>query len=200
MWRFTPAALDGAAGRLQGVWRRVWAANLYLRARTTLDLKSMAQVACNDFNKKMYRHEPGVSTRFCGLHCVRFFVAMQFQSYKVNPKHRIGKPTANASVWTVSEWIEVQLFGEASRKNWSSATNRFLWAVHADAGGPSRIGLDPSNELYIAKFRCDNNLEWHGYPVHPRGDDIPPEPVLELWRQEEIIDKTDKRRIQTGKF
>jgi len=31
----------------------------------------MAQAACNDLNKKMYRHCPGVSTGFCGLHHVR---------------------------------------------------------------------------------------------------------------------------------
>jgi hypothetical protein len=34
-------------------------------------LKPMTQAACNDFNKRMNRHGPGVSTRFCGLHHVR---------------------------------------------------------------------------------------------------------------------------------
>jgi hypothetical protein len=48
-----------------------WAANLYLHARTELGLKPMAQVACNDFNKKDDRLRPGVSTDFCGLHPVR---------------------------------------------------------------------------------------------------------------------------------
>ena len=49
-----PAALDGAAGRLQGVGCRVCAANLYPHARTALGLKPMLQTACDDFNKKMY--------------------------------------------------------------------------------------------------------------------------------------------------
>jgi hypothetical protein len=31
----------------------------------------MSEAACNDFNKKMYRYGPGVSTVFCGLHHVR---------------------------------------------------------------------------------------------------------------------------------
>jgi hypothetical protein len=44
-----------------------------LQADTALGLKAMAQAACNDFNKKMYRHGPGVSTGVCGLHHVRFF-------------------------------------------------------------------------------------------------------------------------------
>jgi hypothetical protein len=34
------------------------------------DLKPMSQAACDDFNKKMYRHGPGVSTGLCGLHHV----------------------------------------------------------------------------------------------------------------------------------
>lgn len=125
---------------------------------------------------------------------------MQFFSYKINQKHRVKKPTEEASIWTVSEWIEIQLFGEASRKNWRSNGKEFLWSIYGATNGPVKIGVDTENDLYMAKFRCDHNQEWHGYPVHPRGGDIPPEPVLELWRQEEIIDKTDKRRIQTGKF
>jgi hypothetical protein len=66
-----PAALDGAVGRLQGVGYRVLAANLYLHAHTALGRKVIAQAACDDFNNKMYRHGPGVSTRFCDLHHVR---------------------------------------------------------------------------------------------------------------------------------
>ena len=65
-----PAALDGAGEKLQGVGCRVWSANLYLHARKVVDLKPMSQAACNDFNKKMYQHGPGVSTGFCGLHHV----------------------------------------------------------------------------------------------------------------------------------
>jgi hypothetical protein len=67
---FEPEALEGAVGQLQSFGCRVWAANLYLHARTALGLKPMAQVACDDFNKKMYRHGLGVSTGFCGLHHV----------------------------------------------------------------------------------------------------------------------------------
>jgi hypothetical protein len=46
--------LDGAVGMLQGIGCRIWAADLYLREHTVLDLNLMAQAACNDFNKKMY--------------------------------------------------------------------------------------------------------------------------------------------------
>jgi hypothetical protein len=62
--RFMPAALEGAVGKLKEIGCRVWAAHSYLHAPTALGLKPMAQAACNDFNKKMYRHGPGVSTGF----------------------------------------------------------------------------------------------------------------------------------------
>jgi hypothetical protein len=59
-----PAALDGAAGRLQRVGCRVWATNLYLHANVVLELNPTAQAACNDFDKKMYRDGPGVKPGF----------------------------------------------------------------------------------------------------------------------------------------
>ena len=125
---------------------------------------------------------------------------MQFKSYKVNPKHRASKPSSVASVWTVSDWIEIQLFGEASLNEWRSQDKKYLWAIYYDKGALIKIGADPENDLFLAKFRCDANLEWHGYPVLPRNEDIPPEQVLESWRLAEKIDKTDKSRIQRGQF
>lgn len=125
---------------------------------------------------------------------------MQIASYKVNKKHRMGKPTANASMWTVSEWVEIQIFGEAGIKKWKSPEQDILWSLLPSANRPNKIGEDLFNNLFFAKFTCDHNNEWHGYPVHARGVDIPPESVLELWRQSDYIDKTDKKRIQSGKY
>ena len=122
----------------------------------------------------------------------------RFLSYKVNPKHRVAIPSKTASVWRVSEWKELQLFAIASAKGWCK--DGILWAVMTDSSTLSKIGEDLQNDLYIAKYRCDNNLEWHGYPVHPQDTDIPPDFVLESWRSDNLIDKRDKRRIQQGKF
>lgn len=122
----------------------------------------------------------------------------RFLSYKVNPKHRVARPSKTASVWRVSEWKEIQLFAIASAKGWCK--DGILWAVMTDSSTLSKIGEDLQNDLYIAKYRCDNNLEWHGYPVHPQDTDIPPDFVLESWRSDNLIDKRDKRRIQQGKF
>jgi hypothetical protein len=120
----------------------------------------------------------------------------RFSSYKVNSKHRKPNPSQNASVWKIPEWNEIQLFAIASAKKWYK--DGILWAVMPN--GLSKIGEDLENNLYIAKYRCDSNSEWHGYPVHPQDADIPPDVVLELWRNDNLIDKTDKSRIQRGKF
>ncbi|MEA5471541.1 hypothetical protein [Spirulina sp. 06S082] len=122
----------------------------------------------------------------------------RFSSYKINPKHRASRPSQTASVWKVPEWNEVQLFGIASTKDWYK--DGILWAVMKKDSKISKIGEDLENDLCIAKYRCDSNSDWHGYPVHPKDDDIPPDLVLELWRKENLIDKRDKRRIQQGKF
>lgn len=122
---------------------------------------------------------------------------MKLSSYKVNPKHR-GKPTQRASVWTVSEWTEILLFGRAKYKKWFKGD--ILWAIEVENHQIAKIGRDLKCDLYIAKYICDSNSDWHGYPVFPKDHDIPPETVLEAWRQEEIINKADKRRIQQGKF
>jgi hypothetical protein len=125
---------------------------------------------------------------------------MQITSYKVNNKHRMGKPTEKASMWTVSEWVEIQIFGEAGVKEWKSPKRAVLWSLLPSDNRLKQIGKDVSHNLFFAKFICDGNNEWHGYPVHPRGSDIPPETVLELWRQSSLIDKATKKKIQGGQY
>jgi hypothetical protein len=123
---------------------------------------------------------------------------MQFSSYKVHRKHRASKPTQEASIWTVPEWTEIQLFGIASQKQWCE--KGVLWAAMKEESKIAKLGNDTKCDLYIAKYKCDHNSEWHGYPVYPKDHDIPPEKILEAWREEEIIDKADKRKIKKGQF
>ncbi|MEH2093919.1 hypothetical protein [Nostoc sp.] len=123
---------------------------------------------------------------------------MKFSSYKVHTKHRASKPTEDVSIWTVPEWTEIQLFGIASQKQWCE--KGVLWAAMVENSKIAQLGIDIKYDLYIAKYKCDPNLEWHGYPVHPENHDIPPEQILEAWRKENIIDKADKRKIKGGQF
>ena len=125
---------------------------------------------------------------------------MILSSYKVNSKHRQSKPTQNASIWTVSEWYELFVFTMAGVKEWKSPTSNILWSLLKRNNKLEKLGIDTDGDLFFAKFKCDHNNEWHGYPVAPRDNDIPPDAVLEAWRRENLIDKTDKRRIQGGKF
>lgn len=126
----------------------------------------------------------------------------EFSSYKISPKHRVpNKPSKIVSVWTVSKWDEVQLFVTAYAKNWWYEDDQILWAIMVKDSKMSKIGEDLNNDLYIAKYRCDSNLEWHGYPVHPKEvQDIPPHKVLKEWYDNNLISKRDKCKIQKGQF
>ncbi len=126
---------------------------------------------------------------------------MKVSSYIVHHKHRNKKPTDKASIWSISEWEEIQIFGHAGINAWCSKKGTVLWGIHISRENKlTKIGNSVENSLYIAKFVCNHNDEWHGYPVHPKNNDIPPEEIIESWRVSKVIDKTDKRRIQRGKF
>jgi hypothetical protein len=121
-----------------------------------------------------------------------------FSSYKINDKHRAFKPSPKASIWKISEWEEVRLFATASDKNWYK--NGIFWAIIKTGSKKLKLGEDLDNDLCIAKYLCGSNSDWHGYPVHPKDKDIPPNEVLDLWLEEGLIDKADKRKIQRGQF
>ncbi|RDI28257.1 hypothetical protein DFR41_1019 [Pseudacidovorax intermedius] len=124
-------------------------------------------------------------------------------SYKVHTKHRKAKPTADASVWSVSEWVEITLFARAGSEKWTSMSKakKYLWALQSNFSVLGQ-GLEKNGrqvELHFAKFVEDNSV-WHGYPVQARGDDIPPESVLNCWLESKIINKAEKLKIIGGQF
>lgn len=122
-----------------------------------------------------------------------------FLSYQINDKHRALKPFKDVSIWTISEWDEIRLFLTARDKNWYK-NDKILWAVIKTGSKKLKLGEDLDNNLCIAKYRCGSNSDWHGYPVHPKDKDIPPDEVLSKWLEEGLIDKVDKRKIQGGQF
>jgi hypothetical protein len=86
---------------------------------------------------------------------------------------------------------------------WSSKNKakNYLWALQHDFSALGQ-GLEKGGkqvELHIAKFVEDNEA-WHGYPVQARGDDIPPETVLDGWLKLEMINKAQKLKIIGGQF
>jgi hypothetical protein len=125
---------------------------------------------------------------------------MPISRYSVNPKHRAKKPSQNASVWLLGDWDELRMAVEAAISGWVCPKG-CLWNIQEIALiGYVPLGLDMQGELYIGKFVCDNNSEWHGYPVRPKGADIPPAAIIKIWEGNSRISTRDSRLIQQGKF
>lgn len=125
---------------------------------------------------------------------------MSISRYVINPKHRVLNPTAQASVWRITEWAEVKLCVEAAISQWMCSKGS-LWNSSVQVGDPgARLGEDTQGDLWIGKFVCDHNKEWHGYPVRPRGSDIPPTAVIEAWTAQNRISLPVARRIHQGKY
>lgn len=128
---------------------------------------------------------------------------MKFSAYIVHPKHRNKPPTKDASIWSCDEWEEIVLFSTAVQNEWysekekSNSVERLYWSMKNIS---TPIGNDLKYVLFMAKFHCNHNQEWHGYPVHPQGEDIPPEPILNSWLEKNIIDPKAKLAIKRGKF
>jgi RimJ/RimL family protein N-acetyltransferase len=99
---------EGSCG---GLGCRVGSVYLHLHVNTVTGLKPMAQVDCNEFNKKMYRHGPSVSTGFCGLHHVShlkmqaiYFEGLVFREFEDSDATSFAS-AARESVETVGRWM-----------------------------------------------------------------------------------------------
>ena len=119
---------------------------------------------------------------------------MLIESYRVNSKHRATKPSKNASIWTVPVWREIELFA-LSQKNSVCEKTQTSWGCDLK----NAIGADLQNKLFFAKFVVDQKV-WHGYPVHPRDNDIPPDHVLDNWLSLGTLTKPQRSKISEGKF
>jgi hypothetical protein len=125
---------------------------------------------------------------------------MNFKSYQVKVDHRNTSKLAEKSQWTVNEWTELHLFSMAVQNEWVCSKG-FLWSLLSNDGTLQKIGYDKANdELYLSKFRSDQQHQWHGYPIHPRHDDIPPKTVTNDWRNKSLISNVTANRITQGKL
>lgn len=121
---------------------------------------------------------------------------MRFQGYTVSSKHRANKPTDDRTQWKVPEWKEIELFTLGHRKKWLCSDH--IWSL---VNGDTEIGDSGICSAYYAKFKCDNNGVWHGYPVSSiKPNDKPPTKILDMWRKEELITKKQQYQIVKGKL
>ncbi|WP_155033437.1 hypothetical protein [Enterobacter hormaechei] len=129
-------------------------------------------------------------------------VIISGKKYKVNQKHRTNKPKVDCTQWIVSETDERSFFGNAIKSQYICSKNCYWW-VEATAVTikPIEIGKTDLNYAFIAKFRSDNNDEWHGYPVtgERAPHDIPPTSVLAKWRELKIFSKKEINDIERGR-
>lgn len=119
---------------------------------------------------------------------------MKISTYKVNIKHR-GILSKNSSIWNVDEWFEIKLLLKAKDYSWQSGDS-VLWSTEY----PVVLGKGVEGDLYLAKFVKDKNDEWHGYPICPQQNDIPPSGVLKSWLEHGLFAKKDINKIVKGQF
>lgn len=124
---------------------------------------------------------------------------MNFNSYQVKADHRNTSKLAEKSQWTVNEFAELQMFVVAMQNGWNCSKG-FLWSLLSYDGTLQQVGYDNANGLYLSKFRSDHQHQWHGYPIHPRHDDIPPKSVTNDWRNKSLISNVTANRIMQGKL
>lgn len=125
---------------------------------------------------------------------------MKLDSYKINRKHRNQAPKPDCTQWTISEWDEIRLFSIAKSKMWVCPKN-CLWAIEKDGVNFIQLGTTGADIAYMAKYVTNLNHEWHGYPVTPsRNADRPPTMILDSWKKEGIITKSQQSKIVKGKW
>lgn len=121
-------------------------------------------------------------------------------TYIFSNQHRI-RQNNNKSIWQVNQNEEFDSFTLMCNENWI-IDNVKGWSVHRVNSRNEVLGINTRNEeVKIAKFLDSaNNFQWHGYPIDYRFsvNDKPNAKILKQWVKDEIITKTQMRRILQG--
>jgi hypothetical protein len=119
-------------------------------------------------------------------------------TYAPHLKHR--NETPGASQWTISIEEEHTSFIWSWESGW--CRDRKGWGLHLVEGAITSLGriVNPTTFVYIAKFVGDTErLNWHGYPADGRKpQDIPIEPVRQLWIDRKLLTPAKIRKIARG--
>lgn len=130
-------------------------------------------------------------------------------SYQVKSDHREPKwKPSEKSLWKVEEHIELDIFSYGINSEWTttSGSKKIVWSYHRASGLDNliKIGEDHRRSsaigivnLGLAKFTCDHNNCWHGYPIDPATDSVP-SPILKLWQN--TLGKKLATKINQGKL
>lgn len=126
--------------------------------------------------------------------------------YIVNTQHR--NDNQNKSQWTIIEDDEFACFKRVVELVYIHGfdVNSVCWSLHFDDGLVIYLGEAAANapnsreKLFIAKFVCDNNETWHGYPANPaiHTQDIPSSDLLDYWLSQGYLTRAKIRKIARG--
>lgn len=129
-------------------------------------------------------------------------IVIEGKKYKVNQKHRSKRPKEDCTQWIVSEDKEQSFFESAIKSMYVCPKNCYWWVEPKKTTiKPVEIGRTDLNFEFIAKFRSDNNDEWHGYPVTAERapHDVPPTSILAKWLALKIFSKKEINNIERGR-
>lgn len=121
--------------------------------------------------------------------------------YKIVTVHRRAG-NQNKCIWTITPKEEVDCFQFSASNDWLDEKQG--WGLKSNKNGSlDQIGLSTQKKpLKIAKF-VDTNLtcEWHGYPADycKNSQDVPSCKVLEKWKKNNLISKTNFSKIRQRK-
>lgn len=101
-----------------------------------------------------------------------------------------GDPT-HKTIWVISEHEEYAVFCCADDGKWKDDPGNYWGIKNGEILG--------ENDERVAKFPVPQNQHdpWHGYPVKT-GEDKPPIPLINLWRENTLITKAMSKRMKKG--
>lgn len=129
-------------------------------------------------------------------------ILVQGLKYVINKKHRTRLPKSDCTQWIVTEKDEITFFDNTVSAKFLCRGNFYWWVETCKAtNNPLQIGRTDLHYAYIAKFRSDNNNEWHGYPVTGERNphDVPPTSILESWFKNKVFSKKEVSDITRGR-
>ena len=149
-----------------------------------------------------YSYSPSPARPGVRLICVikRPPLASINSAYQIHQQHRDGNP--NKAQWTVSYEDEVSIFAGTFVEGLIT-DEQYMWGIYVPLSEPEVLGVTKNGDMSkIAIFdNGKHNGFWHGYPAdYIRRQEVPPDDVLDLWRDKEKISKSDIKKIIKGQW
>lgn len=120
--------------------------------------------------------------------------------YTIVSYHR-DNSNPEKSKWTIKEDEELLCFKQSIKQSWKK--DKFAWGLHIINGIVEQLGVNKfKDSTKCAKFvDPGQNDKWHGYPADfiRNSHDRPPQVVLKVWYDQNLITKPQMVRILQGK-